>query len=53
MITWWLGRGADPGVFRRNFVEPYRASDPPVELRVEYLVRARPTSRSRSSCISR
>lgn len=37
MITWWLGRGADPGVFRRNFVEPYRAGDPPVELRVEYL----------------
>ena len=37
MITWWLGRGADPGVFRRNFAEPYRAGDPPVELRVEYL----------------
>ncbi|MEU4239150.1 extracellular solute-binding protein [Actinoplanes sp. NPDC026619] len=36
-VTWWLGRGADPEMFRRNFAEPYLASDPPVALHVEYL----------------
>ncbi|GAA2647235.1 ABC transporter substrate-binding protein [Paractinoplanes durhamensis] len=36
-VTWWLGRGSDPDVFQRNFVDPYRASDPPVDLHVEYL----------------
>jgi raffinose/stachyose/melibiose transport system substrate-binding protein len=37
IVTWWLGRGADPDVFRRHFVEPYRASLPSVDLQIEYL----------------
>src|SRR5262245_58537035 len=32
-VTWWLGRGADPDVFRRNLLTAY----PESALRVEFL----------------